>query len=238
MSTSRSYVTIVSGMPRSGTSLMMRMLEAGGIPALTDGRRPADRAQSARLLRRRPCSQARPGFVVDRRGSRQGGQDHLSLAAALAAASRLPRRCSWNATSKKSSTRSRTCCCRASDPAAGQDRDRMIRALSRRSGDCAAMACASAEHSPSGRALSELIANPDAWANRIAQFLDGGLDEAAMAAVVEPRFTAIEDQSARPRLGCYSPKFQTRWTVLFSIQCLSSSLRKLIWSRTMLSVCA
>src|SRR5450631_3290382 len=38
----RSYVTIVSGMPRSGTSLMMRMLEAGGLPALTDGRRAAD----------------------------------------------------------------------------------------------------------------------------------------------------------------------------------------------------
>jgi hypothetical protein len=35
-------VTIVSGLPRSGTSLMMRMLEAGGIPALTDGVRAAD----------------------------------------------------------------------------------------------------------------------------------------------------------------------------------------------------
>lgn len=39
----REYVTVVSGMPRSGTSLMMRMLDAGGIPVLTDGRRPADR---------------------------------------------------------------------------------------------------------------------------------------------------------------------------------------------------
>lgn len=41
--TERDYVTIVSGIPRSGTSLMMRMLDAGGIPALTDGtRRPDD----------------------------------------------------------------------------------------------------------------------------------------------------------------------------------------------------
>jgi len=39
----REYVTVVSGAPRSGTSLMMRMLEAGGIPALTDGQRPAGR---------------------------------------------------------------------------------------------------------------------------------------------------------------------------------------------------
>lgn len=35
-------ITIVSGLPRSGTSMMMRMLEAGGIPALTDNLRVAD----------------------------------------------------------------------------------------------------------------------------------------------------------------------------------------------------
>lgn len=36
------FVTIVSGLPRSGTSMMMRMLEAGGIPPLIDGVREAD----------------------------------------------------------------------------------------------------------------------------------------------------------------------------------------------------
>ncbi|MFC2046458.1 sulfotransferase [Chloroflexota bacterium] len=35
-------VTIVSGLPRSGTSMMMRMLEAGGMDALTDEIRTAD----------------------------------------------------------------------------------------------------------------------------------------------------------------------------------------------------
>ena len=35
-------VTIVSGLPRSGTSLMMMMLEAGGMQVLTDRVRPAD----------------------------------------------------------------------------------------------------------------------------------------------------------------------------------------------------
>jgi hypothetical protein len=38
----RDFVTVVSGLPRSGTSMLMRMLEAGGIPAVTDGLRPAD----------------------------------------------------------------------------------------------------------------------------------------------------------------------------------------------------
>jgi len=35
-------ITIVSGLPRSGTSMMMRMIEAGGIPALVDHVREAD----------------------------------------------------------------------------------------------------------------------------------------------------------------------------------------------------
>ena len=35
-------VTVVSGLPRSGTSMMMRMLEAGGIAPFTDGERVAD----------------------------------------------------------------------------------------------------------------------------------------------------------------------------------------------------
>ena len=36
-------ITIVSGLPRSGTSMMMQMLVAGGLEALTDGVRRADR---------------------------------------------------------------------------------------------------------------------------------------------------------------------------------------------------
>lgn len=35
-------IVIVSGLPRSGTSMMMKMLEAGGLEALTDGARKAD----------------------------------------------------------------------------------------------------------------------------------------------------------------------------------------------------
>lgn len=38
----RTYLTIVSGLPRSGTSMMMRMLAEGGIPPLIDNVRKAD----------------------------------------------------------------------------------------------------------------------------------------------------------------------------------------------------
>lgn len=39
----RNTVVLVSGLPRSGTSMMMKMLQAGGIPPLTDALREADR---------------------------------------------------------------------------------------------------------------------------------------------------------------------------------------------------
>jgi hypothetical protein len=35
-------IVIVSGLPRSGTSMLMQMLAAGGLPVLTDGQRAAD----------------------------------------------------------------------------------------------------------------------------------------------------------------------------------------------------
>ena len=38
----KNYIVIVSGLPRSGTSMMMKMLEAGGQPIMTDNLREAD----------------------------------------------------------------------------------------------------------------------------------------------------------------------------------------------------
>jgi Sulfotransferase domain len=38
----KNRVTVVAGLPRSGTSMMMRMLESGGMPVLTDKIRVAD----------------------------------------------------------------------------------------------------------------------------------------------------------------------------------------------------
>jgi len=38
----RQPIIVVSGLPRSGTSLMMQILQAGGIPVLSDSHRPAD----------------------------------------------------------------------------------------------------------------------------------------------------------------------------------------------------
>lgn len=42
MTGSTDYVTVVSGLPRSGTSMMMRMLDEAGVPAVSDRLRTAD----------------------------------------------------------------------------------------------------------------------------------------------------------------------------------------------------
>ena len=51
-------ITIVSGLPRSGTSLMMQMLEAGGLPAMTDGNR-------LQAIQRAPPFEANAGLGCD-----------------------------------------------------------------------------------------------------------------------------------------------------------------------------
>jgi hypothetical protein len=42
ITTTAEFLTIVSGLPRSGTSMMMKMLEAGGAPVITDSARTPD----------------------------------------------------------------------------------------------------------------------------------------------------------------------------------------------------
>jgi hypothetical protein len=42
MTEQRNFITIVSGLPRSGTSMMMQMINAGGIPSLVDNVRKPD----------------------------------------------------------------------------------------------------------------------------------------------------------------------------------------------------
>jgi hypothetical protein len=51
------FITIVSGLPRSGTSLMMQMLSAGGLPALTDSLRQPDESNPRGYFEFEPVKQ-------------------------------------------------------------------------------------------------------------------------------------------------------------------------------------
>ncbi len=62
----RDYLMIVSGLPRSGTSMMMRMLDAGGIPALTDQVRAADESNPRGYYEYEPAKETKkdPSWIA------------------------------------------------------------------------------------------------------------------------------------------------------------------------------
>jgi hypothetical protein len=63
-------ITIVSGLPRSGTSLMMQMLVAGGMVPLSDGKRQADEDNPRGYLEWERIKQLPqdPGCIVEAEG--------------------------------------------------------------------------------------------------------------------------------------------------------------------------
>ena len=63
-------ITVVSGLPRSGTSMMMSMLEAAGLEILTDGQREADEDNPRGYFEFLPATQLRTdaSWVPDAKG--------------------------------------------------------------------------------------------------------------------------------------------------------------------------
>lgn len=61
--TRRKDIIIVSGLPRSGTSMMMNMLEMGGVPVLTDRERTADKDNPRGYFEHEKVKKLRDGEV-------------------------------------------------------------------------------------------------------------------------------------------------------------------------------
>jgi len=64
------FITIVSGLPRSGTSMMMQILQAGGMPVLTDNLRKEDRDNPKGYFEFEPVKKTKedPSWVAAARG--------------------------------------------------------------------------------------------------------------------------------------------------------------------------
>jgi hypothetical protein len=176
------YVTIVSGMPRSGTSLMMRMLDRGGIPALTDGRRPPDPHNPY-------------GYYEDER-ARRLAQDAAWLNEARGKAVKIIYRllphipqdfdCRilfmerdieeiYDSQQKMLET--------ASHPAANQDRQSLIQALAK---DLELTRTRLAAHPCLFIPYPRLIATPETWLPKLTNFLQSDLDTEAMRQAIDP----------------------------------------------------
>jgi hypothetical protein len=171
-------------MPRSGTSLMMRMLDAGGIPAVTDGRRAADKHNPH-------------GYFEDER-ARYLARDASWLQEARGKAVKviyrllphLPPNLDYRILfmerdlnevyeSQQDMLQSRN------EPAAAQDRT-IIGSLSKELDVTKHWLATQANVRSLTVPYAELLSTPQALVIGVARFLDGGLDEPAMAAVVDP----------------------------------------------------
>lgn len=182
---SSDIVTVVSGMPRSGTSLMMRMLEAGGIPVLSDGRRPADEHNPY-------------GYFEDERTMRLA-KDAAWIEEARGRAVKVIYRLLRNLPahleyrilfmerdlnevydSQQDMLRARN------DGAAAQDRNVLIRALAQDLESARQWMARQRNMRYLAVSYAELIRNPRPLISQIAQFLDRAMDEGGMAAAVDP----------------------------------------------------
>lgn len=69
--TATEFVTVVSGLPRSGTSMMMRMLETGGLPVMTDHLRVPDESNPKgyyELERVKQLKEGNGGWISEGKG--------------------------------------------------------------------------------------------------------------------------------------------------------------------------
>ena len=181
----REYITIVSGVPRSGTSLMMRMLEAGGIPALTDNIRKPDAHNPYGYYEYEPVKRLATdsSWITNARGK--------AVKIIFALLRHLPpgfeyRVIFMDRDLTEVFDSQREMLAARLDPAASQYETRIVATL--------AQEVLTAKHQltarPSTAVLTvpyaELVTDPTKWSAEISRFLSGGLNEAAMAVLADP----------------------------------------------------
>jgi len=181
----RDYVTVVSGIPRSGTSMMMRMLEAGGIPALTDGERPADEHNPHGYFEYSPVKRIADdaSWIAGARGKAVKIVYRLLVQLPPGVSYRIvfmERDLAEASASQRDMLRAK------GDAAASQDSGRLIPAFAAELRATKAWLATQPAMPVLAVPYAEVIREPAIWAREVAGFLGAGLDEAAMAAAVDP----------------------------------------------------
>ena len=184
-------VTIVSGLPRSGTSLMMQALAAGGLPPLTDATRAADPRNPRGYLELEAVKRLKTdrAWLPQARG-KAVKIIHLLLPELGAASAEgdyefrvlMMRRPIAEVVASQRAMLARQGKASASVPDAQLEKlflDQLTR-VERWLADRPQAFRVLTVHYP------ELVADPAGTAAAVNAFLGGGLDEAAMAAAVDP----------------------------------------------------
>jgi LPS sulfotransferase NodH len=183
----RDYVTVVSGAPRSGTSLMMRMLEAGGIPALTDGERPPDAHNPHGYFEYSPVKRLALGdaaFWIE------AARGH-AVKIIYRLLTYLPPRTSYRIIFMERDlaevfASQRDMLLARGDAAASQEAARLIPAMAAELRAAKDWLARQAGISVLAVPYAEVVREPVKWSHEVSRFLGGGLDETAMAAAVDP----------------------------------------------------
>lgn len=181
------FITVVSGLPRSGTSLMMQMLAAGGVPPLTDQRRNADESNPRGYFEYEAVKQLRNdrSWLANARG--QAVKIIHLLLSELPGDSEIEFRVILMqraigevlASQRKMLARTGKPAPALSDEQLGRIFLGQMEKAMQWIGNAPAFRFLQIEH----RALFQ---EPQAVAEQVDRFLDGGLDLTAMVAVVDP----------------------------------------------------
>jgi len=178
-------VVVVSGLPRSGTSLAMRMIEAGGLPVLTDNVRRADVDNPGGYYEFEPVKRTRQDsrWLAEARGkavkmvyrllydlppdySYQLILMQRSMAEVLASQQKMLQRLG------------------TADPKVGLEQ--MGRLLRRELNECEAWLAKQPNFSILPVSYNKLVADPAPIADEINRFLGGSLTVSTMLEVVDP----------------------------------------------------
>ncbi len=185
------YVTVVSGVPRSGTSLMMQMLGAGGLALLSDGRRGPDPDNPRGYLEYEPVKRLR------RDASWLGAAAGRAVKVVHALVPSLPpdrdyrlilmRRDLREVAASQRAMLERRRTAGTVGPAADELPDeRLVEILAAQLDEVERWAQAQPRVDVLRVEHRTLLSDPKAGAARVARFLGGGLDVEAMAKVVDP----------------------------------------------------
>ena len=181
----RDFVTIVSGAPRSGTSMMMRMLAEGGIPPLTDGVRQPDRDNPHGYFEYEPVKRTKDDASwLDGARGRAVKMVHVlltDLPPDRACRVVLMRRDLGEmlASQRLMLERLGREAGKLSDERMAEIFAAQLDATERWLRGHAAFSCLALSY-------NDVVADPAPHVARLAEFLGGGLDEPAMCAVVDP----------------------------------------------------
>ena len=178
-------VVIVSGLPRSGTSMMMQMIEAGGVAVLSDARRAADDDNPRGYYEYEPVKATRKdaSWVADAAG-KVVKVVHLLLMD-LPGDHRY--RVVFMRRPLEEVLKSQTAMLqRQGQAGANLSPEQLGKAFGQQLDKVAGWLAGQSNFDVLYVEHGQVLADPQAQAGRINAFLGGELDEAAMAAVVDP----------------------------------------------------